>query len=61
MTPANTSIGRSIAELPGAIILTFLLLTYLCLTAPEGWQDEQGFHFGRRPESDDQFHALGDN
>lgn len=24
------------------------LLAALCLTAPEGWQDEAGFHFGRR-------------
>lgn len=23
------------------------VLAILCLTAPEGWQDESGFHFGR--------------
>ena len=43
--------------MPNWIILSLILivipwcwLLWACLTAPEGWEDEDGFHFGRPDE-----------
>ena len=26
-----------------------LTLAWLCVTAPQGWQDDTGFHYGKEP------------
>ena len=31
-------------------MISVAILAYLLWRAPEGWQDENGFHFGREPD-----------
>lgn len=33
-----------------AEVIAFLILAYFAWTAPEGWEDEHGFHLGRKDE-----------
>lgn len=31
----------------GVVLLSLGVIAYCCYTAPEGYQDEKGFHYGR--------------
>ena len=37
------------------VILLLALTIYALLTAPEGYEDEDGFHYGCPPKDDDEF------
>ena len=47
MTPLAIAIAVAIAA---CCTLGFM---WLCATAPEGWQNSDGFHFGRHPDDRD--------
>lgn len=50
----NTEIGLVAA---GVALVALGTMLWLAFTAPEGWQDADGFHLGREPDE----HARDDN
>lgn len=36
----------------GIVVLSAAVLAYLAFSAPEGYEDETGFHYGKLPEID---------
>lgn len=42
--------SAAILAIAAGWIVGFAALVWLVLTAPEGFEDEAGFHFGREPE-----------
>ena len=60
MCPAAGTLGAGFPDMLAILFTTLgicliaLLAEWLaCVAAPDGYQDEAGFHFGTKPESED--------